>query len=125
MFVLIHGLREFHLSSVTNHCEFRCQSKQPMLMYYKSTLLKLRSDGIAMLFSSICLSLCFTFFLYADEMIYDFKIFLVCFSADNFFERFESCQDGYRQEELRKLRCITKKEHMFSSNEILELFRYV
>jgi len=43
--------------------------------------------------------------------------------ANKFFQKFESCQEGYRQEEVRKLKCITKREHMFSSNEILDLFR--
>eukprot|EP00795_Rhopilema_esculentum_P013417 gene13417-4283_t len=43
--------------------------------------------------------------------------------ANAFFAKFEPYQEGYRQEDLRKLKCITKRDHMFCSNEILDLFR--
>ena len=38
MFVMIHWLREFPLSAVTNRFELRCELKQRLLLYYKSVL---------------------------------------------------------------------------------------
>eukprot|EP00794_Sanderia_malayensis_P017626 gene17626-19380_t len=43
--------------------------------------------------------------------------------AEVFFKKFEPFQEGYRQEDMRKLKSVTKREQLYGSNEIVDSFR--